>query len=112
MSRRRPPEFEVEESEDYQEIHVDSVFGGLSPNGGKMVLFMDKHIPKVQERGPPGNVEIDKIVKVKKAELHMSPVQFKSIAQWMIQHVKEYEQKYGEIDIGQDTQKPRDSDYT
>ncbi|NIQ06895.1 MAG: hypothetical protein GWO20_14555 [Candidatus Korarchaeota archaeon] len=74
---------------------------------------MDKHEPEINEGGPPGSLTLDKIVKVKQAELHMSPVQFKSIARWMIQHVKRYEDKFGEIKVEQKgSKKPGDVGYT
>lgn len=95
----RLPEFEVEESEDYREIHVDGVFGGLNPSGAKVVLLTDKQKPKMKRGGKPGQMELDKIVRETQAELHMSPIQFKSVVKWMTQKLKQYEDRFGEIKL-------------
>lgn len=93
------PDFEIEKAEDYKEVHLDGVFGGLNPKGAKMMVYTEEHTPKVNPRGKPGDLTLDKIVRELQVELHMSPVQFKSLFKWMERHLEQYEEKFGEIEI-------------
>lgn len=95
---QRVPDMEVEKSEDFKEIHVDGLFGGLDPNGAKFTVYTQEREPKMKESGKPGEMVLDKIKYELQAELHMSPVQFKSIAKWMEQKLEEYESQFGEIE--------------
>lgn len=107
MTSKKIPDFSIEKSEEYREIHLDGVFGGLNPNGAKMVIYTEEHVPKINPRGKPGNMELDQIVRELQTELHMSPVQFKSLFNWMKKHLEKYEEKFGEIEIeAKDEERP------
>lgn len=99
MAAKKVPDFEVKRSEEYREIHVDGAFGGLSPNGAKLVVYTEEHVPRIRPGGKTGEMELDRIVRKLQAELHMSPVQFKSLFSWMKQHLERYEDRFGEIEI-------------
>lgn len=94
----RGPKFRIEEDEEYREIHVDGIFGGLNPNGGKMVVYTEEHRPKISSSS--GEMELDEVVRELQVELHMSPVQFKSIFEWMKSHLESYEDQFGNVEMG------------
>ncbi len=96
---KKVPDFEVEKSEDYKQTNVDGVFGYMNPKGAKMMIYTEKPIPAINPRGKPGSMTLDKIQRELQVELHMSPVQFKSLFQWMKKHLEKYEDKYGEIEV-------------
>lgn len=95
---QRVPDMEVEESEDFREIHVDGVFGSLDPNGAKLTVYTQERKLKMKESGRPGEMDLEKIIFETQAELHMSPVQFKSMLKWMEQKLEQYEDQFGEIE--------------
>lgn len=90
------PRFETKRATDYKVIHVSGVVGGINPNEGTIIVFIDKLIPKTN---PDGTMIIDTIERELVVELKMSPLQFKSIAEWMQMHIKEYEKMFGEIKV-------------
>jgi len=90
------PRFETKRAADYKVIHVSGVVGGINPNEGTIIVFIDKLIPKTN---PDGTMIIDTIERELVVELKMSPLQFKSIAEWMQMHIKEYEKMFGEIKV-------------
>lgn len=108
MSARDVPKFEVEKSEEYREIHLDGVFGGITPNGAKMVIYTEEHEPQIKPGGKPGDMELGKITREVQAELHLSPVQFKSLFKWMKKHLENYEDRFGEIEIQVEKEKRPD----
>lgn len=93
---RELPKFEVKDSEDYKVVYTTGAFGGLSPNDGRMILYLDRLVTRPKE-GPPGKEIVDKIVRERQVEVHMSPATWKSIATWMMGHVKKIEETVGEI---------------
>lgn len=99
VSSQRVPNFEIEKSEEYREVHLDGVFGGLNPNGAKLMVYTEEHMPKLKSSGKPGNMELDRVVRELQVELHMSPVQFKSLFKWMKKHLEKYEEKFGDIEV-------------
>ncbi|MGB9728931.1 MAG: DUF3467 domain-containing protein [Thermoprotei archaeon] len=88
------PRFETKRAADYKVVHVSGVVGGINPNEGTIIVFVDKLVPKTN---PDGTMAIDSIERELIMELKMSPLQFKSIAEWMQMHIKEYEKMFGEI---------------
>jgi hypothetical protein len=90
------PRFETKKAPDYKVYHISGAMVGLNPNEGTIIIFQDKIVPKTN---PDGSMVIDTIEREIIAELKMSPVQFKSLAQIMDFHVKEYEKMFGEIKI-------------
>jgi hypothetical protein len=90
------PEFEIKDSEVFKILYATGVFGGLAPNDGRMVLYIDLMKTK-PIRGQPGQEEIDKIVRERQVEIHMSPATWKSIARWMAGHVEQLEKVFGNI---------------
>jgi len=90
------PEFEIIDGENFRVIYATGAFGGLAPNDGRIVLYIDLMKTK-PIRGEPGKEELDKIVRERQIEIHMSPATWKSVARWMIQHVEQLEKVFGQI---------------
>jgi hypothetical protein len=90
------PDFEIMESENFRVIYTMGAFGGLAPNDGRMVLYIDLFKTK-PVRGEPGKEELDKVVRERQVEVHMSPATWKSIAKWMMAHVESFEKQFGTI---------------
>lgn len=111
MSAQRVPNFKVEKSEEYREVHLDGVFGGLNPKGAKMVIYTEEHMPKSKSGGKPGDMELDQVIRELQVELHMSPVQFKSLFNWMKTHLENYEDRFGEIEVEVETEEETEKMY-
>jgi len=95
--RRTPPQFEITKSPDFKSIYTTGVFGGTSPNDCRIIFYQDRLEPAILPGGAPGQMTTKNINRELQAEVHMTPVAFKSLAQWMNQHVKTFEERFGEI---------------
>lgn len=91
----KPPEFVVTKREEMPLVYVTGVFGGLAPNDGQMLLFIDRLEPEPAD--VPGSQKIKRINQEIQTEIHTSPITFKSIALWMTSHIERYEKTFGEI---------------
>jgi hypothetical protein len=92
------PEFEDTKSPDYKYVYATGVFGGLNPNGGQMLFYLDRFVPETIME-PLGGLKVKKIVRELQVEIHVSPTQFKTMANWMNEHIKHFEQTFGEIPL-------------
>jgi len=90
------PRFEQVKSPDFKSIYATGVFGGVDPNEGRIVFYVDHLEPRIRE-DPPGAMETEKVVRELLVEVHMSPQQFKSIAQWATDHISNLEQQIGKL---------------
>lgn len=93
----KPPEFIVTKREGMPILYITGVFGGLAPNDGRMLLFVDRLEPEPAD--VPGTQKVKRINQEIQAEIHMSPATFKSIALWMMSHIERYEKTFGEIQM-------------
>jgi hypothetical protein len=83
--------FELSKSPEYKVIYINGVFGGLSPDEGRMIFYVDRLVPEMLEE-PAGAMKLEKINRELVIDIRMSSAQFKSIAEWMISHIKELEE--------------------
>jgi len=65
-----------------------------------MIFFIDHIIPKTVNEPTPGSQKVEKVIREFLIEVHITPTQFKSIAIWMGENVKRYEQIFGTIPLG------------
>lgn len=80
---------EITRSSEFTIAHISGVTGGLSPEGGEMNFYIDMVDPKVDTESRemvPGRV-----VRTFLFDVRMSTELFRSINQWMAQHVEHYE---------------------
>ncbi len=96
---RTSPQVTISHTEEYKNIFFSGIFGGLTPNGGQIILYLDRLEPEIV-RNTPGALNLAKINRELLVELHCSPARFKSMAAWMAQKIKDYESQFGEIKLG------------
>ena len=90
------PEFEVMESPHFKAYSATGVFGGLNPNGGRIIFYLDR-IKPTADPSNPGGMKLQKVEHELQVEVHVSPAQFKSIAEWMMGHVSQFEKQFGNL---------------
>jgi hypothetical protein len=90
------PDFEDTKSPDYKYVYATGVFGGLDPNDGRIIFFLDRLEPETMKE-PVGKQKVKKVVRELQVEVHVSPSHWKSIAIWMSDHVKRFEEHFGQI---------------
>ena len=108
MSRQRrpqrqqptPPPFEITKHPDFRSWYVTGAFGGVSPNDARIIFYLDRLEPEVVPGGVPGQMRVNRINREFQVELHMTPVQFKSLSQWMARNVQRFEENVHEIQMG------------
>lgn len=93
------PRFEDAKSPDFKYVFATGVFGGLDPNGGRIIFFLDRIEPETTNEPMPGTSKVKKVVRELQVEVHMSPTQFKSIANWMMEHIARFEEAFGSIPL-------------
>lgn len=91
------PAFEDTKSPDYRYVYATGVFGGLDPNDGRLIFYLDRIEPETVNEPHPGSSKLKKVVRELQVEIHVTPSQFKSIAIWMNRHIKNFEDMFGEI---------------
>ena len=92
-----PPQFEDEKSPDYKYVYSTGVFGGLDPNDGRIIFFLDRGEPETMNDTKPGAMKLKKITRELQVEVHMTPTQFKAVAGWMAEQIRRYEAIFGQI---------------
>ena len=90
------PDFEIEDSEHFRLIYATGASGGLAPNDGRIILYVDR-IKTKPVPGKPGQVAVEKIVRERQIEVHVSPATWKSIVKWMSKHLERIEKQFGKI---------------
>jgi hypothetical protein len=58
-----PPRFEDVKSPDFKSVFVNGVFGGLDPNEGRILFFLDHIEPKTLNEPVPGSQKVEKITR-------------------------------------------------
>jgi hypothetical protein len=104
MSRRRqsqPPEpffpdYEVTKADDYKLVYSTGMFGGLDPNDARLIFYCDRVEPEM-DSSRPGAMRTRLVHRELQVEVHMSPLQFKTVAKFMTDRVKRLEQRFGEL---------------
>ena len=92
MIKKKSPKFEITERSDYNVVYASGVFGGLDPNDGRIIFFLDRIRPKMRKE-PGGAMDLEKINRELQVEIHLPPPQFASVARWMMAHVERFEKK-------------------
>ena len=101
MSKKRqfpgvPPAYILSKHPDYRSVFCSGIFGGLSPNDGQIIVYIDRYETEM-DKDRPGTQRLSHVNREFQVELHMAPLQFKSIALWMNWKIQEYENNFGEI---------------
>lgn len=80
---------------DYKLIYATGVFGSINPNDARVIFFVDQVEPEMAEEF--GRMRVGKIKRNLLVEVHLSPNQFKEIANWMRDHIRRFEKHFGKI---------------
>ena len=94
----RAPEFTVSEREGMKLLYATGAFGGLTPNDARIFFFTDRL--QLEPGDIPGSQKLKTVNQEIQAEIHMSPATFKSVANWMMMNIQNYEKRFGEIKMG------------
>jgi len=90
-----PPQFETVKDENFRTIFVTGAIGHLTGQDGQVILFFDQPDIKagkfLPDKGPEMLVPVIKRVFV--IDVRMSPDTFRSLASWMAQNVKNYDEQ-------------------
>jgi len=97
-----PPQIRMSKHPEYRIVAASGVFGGLHPVGGQVIFYTDRFEPTSDSMGKLSLGSVNRELQV---EIHVSPAVFKSIAEWMTNHVKDFEtrekQLIGAAKLGQ-----------
>ena len=106
MSRRGPPpKIVVEKHEAYRTIIQSGVLGGHRPGFFEWVIYTDEGvIDEVLSTIPPDPTKFS-IKRTLQCLVMVTPVQAKSMAVWLNQHIAEYEKVFGKIIMPEDLAK-------
>jgi hypothetical protein len=80
--------FETENDPNLKVMHIDGVYGFLNTNGGSLAFFIE--IPKLEIKDD-GQAIVNVVKRTFLMDIRMSTENYKSIAEWMINNVKNYE---------------------
>jgi len=98
---------EITENPNFRPVYASGVFGGLDPHDGRIIFFLDRIKPKMNNN-PRGAMELEKINRELQIEIHMAPSQFASVAKWMMEHVHNFENR---IKSGRRKEEPKGDSY-
>ncbi len=87
------PKIVVTESSGFKAVYASGVFGGLDPNDGRMIFFLDRIKPKIK-KASKAVMELDKVERELQVEVHMSPAQFVSVSKWMSGHAEKFQKAF------------------
>lgn len=100
----------ITESKDFRPIFASGVFGGLDPNDGRIMFFLDRIKPRMK-KDPKGAMQLEKVNRELQVEVHMSPSQFASVARWMMEHVHRFEKRMKAGKAGKLKEEPSGTSY-
>ena len=92
-TKKKKPEIKVSRDLQYREYVVNGVYGGFTGDGNFRMLLYN------QQTMPTSDFKSFFIERSLKCNLVMSPVTLKTILLWMQEHLKKFEEKFGEIKL-------------
>ena len=93
------PKINVKKAEDYKTIIVNGVFGGHRPGFFEVIVYTDELVADDvlgSHQPDPKKIQIDRTIQCR---LILDPLQAKSFVTWLSQHIKQYEEMFGEIKL-------------
>lgn len=106
----QPPKREVS-FDNVPTYAVSGFFGGVNPNEANISFFQDQLIPQIGHQAP-GQIALETVEHKFVATIKISPAVFKRMAFWMMEHVKRYEQQFGEIKLDMKPQNKKEESDT
>jgi hypothetical protein len=90
-AKPRLPKVEITKGDGFRAVYASGVFGGLDPNDGRMIFFLDRLKPRM--RRDKNVMAVEKVERELQVEVHMSPAQFISMSKWMNEHAHKFGRK-------------------
>jgi len=84
--------FEISRSPQFRQIYAIGAIGGHSPYDFRISFYNDS--PKAFLEG---GKQLNMVERTMESEIILSPLAAKELADWLNNHIKEYEKKFGEI---------------
>jgi len=91
------PKIVYDDPDELPEIFVTGVFGGVSPLGATIIPYVED--PVFESAGFTPELRISEVKRTPKVRIRMTPVAFKSMAQWMTKRLEQYEERFGKIEL-------------
>ncbi len=91
------PKIVYDDSDDIPEIFITGVFGGMSPLGATVIPYVED--PVFESAGFTPQLRVSEVKRKPRVKIRMTPVAFKSMAEWMNKQVKQYEERFGKIEL-------------
>ena len=107
MSRSIP--MKVERNEDVPSFYAESIQMVHSISGFKMIVFKDKAEYKADPSSGPEALMPKSIIKEIITEINFSPHQLKILSKIIIEQLKAYETRFGEISLPEQNRKQDDN---
>lgn len=100
--KQKQPKIVVEKDEQYRDVIVNGVFGGIRPGYLEVLVYTDKMVGDEALTDIPPAPEKIYVTRVVQCRLVIDPVQAKSIAEWLTRQVLNYESAFGKIATPED----------
>jgi len=84
---------EITKNPDFRVVHMNGVFGTLTPAQGNMIFYTDIFEPRCKTGGQFGEMEPERVNRELQIDVRMSLDDFMGLANWMNQHIKNLEEK-------------------
>ena len=97
MVAKPPPKITIEKHEGYRTIFQSGVFGGHRPGFFEWVVYTDEMIADEALSTLPPDPNKVYIKRTLQCRIIVTPEQAKSMAEWLNNHIREYEKKFGKI---------------
>lgn len=88
----KPPKMTLTKNADFKSIYSTGVFGSLSPVEGRMIFYVDRPLPSMEDT-PPYNMKVREIQREMLVEIHMPAQQWLAMFDWMKFHIDELKKK-------------------
>ena len=91
VKRTKRPTFRYEEADYFRLVYGHHIYGGLTPQEGRIIFYVDRLKPG----GNTPDFPLKEIVREAQVEVHMPPTAFKALAEWATRHVERIEKELG-----------------
>ena len=105
MTEEVEPKIVVKRHDHYRDVIINGIFGGHRPGFIEAVIYTEEMLADKAlsaHRTDPKQIEIQRTIQFR---LIMDPVQAKSFAQWLNNHITLYEKAFGRIIMPEEAEK-------
>lgn len=95
VHKQNRPKYELKKDPNYKSVYTTGAYGGLDIRDGHILFYADQIEPEIDEKS--GKMKVGKVVRNLIVDIRMTPAEFMSLANWINQHVKRYEEDMKEL---------------